>query len=152
MCVSAVAAQKADFSGTWVLDKSRSEGLPPGMEQTMTVRQAGDRLDIEMKMSGPQGNEEIKDQFILDGKETDYTPTVMKGYEVTRGKRTPKWAGDGKGFDLLEDATVDGPNGALNIKVTRHWQLAEDGKTLTVDVAVDGPRGIRKSKRVYARK
>jgi hypothetical protein len=44
MCVGAAAAQKADFSGIWTLDKSRSEGLPPGMDQTMTVRQAGDRV------------------------------------------------------------------------------------------------------------
>jgi hypothetical protein len=54
-----------------------------------------------MKISGPQGNEEIKDQFILDGKEADYKPPVAQGFEVTKGKRTPKWSDDGKGFDLL---------------------------------------------------
>src|SRR5689334_8524715 len=30
---------KVDFSGTWTLDKNNSEGLPPGMDQTMTVVQ-----------------------------------------------------------------------------------------------------------------
>lgn len=155
MCVGAAAAvaQKTDFSGTWTLDRSRSEGVPPGMEQTMTVKQSGDRLEMEMKVTGgPQGNEEIKDQFILDGKEVDYKPTVMKGVEVNRAKRTSKWSADGKGFDLSEDTIVDGPDGMVNFKITRHWQLSEDGKTLTVDMTVEGPRGARKSKRVYARK
>jgi hypothetical protein len=154
LMMSVVAsAQKADFSGTWALDRSRSEGLPPGMEQTMTVKQSGDQIELEMKITGgPQGNEEIKDQFILDGKEADYKPTVMSGVEVVRAKRTPKWSADGKGLDIVEDTTVDGPDGMLNVKVTRHWQLSEDGKSLTVDIAIDGPRGVRRSRRVYARK
>lgn len=152
MCASVAAAQKPDLSGTWVLDKTRSEGLPPGFDQTMTIKQAGDSVDIVAKMSGPQGEREIKDQFVLDGKETDYTPPPAPGVEVKRAKRTPKWSADGKGFDLLEDATIDGPEGMVNFKFTRHWQLSEDGKTLTVDVSMDGPRGVRKSKRVYTRK
>jgi hypothetical protein len=41
-------AAQADFTGTWVLDASRSEGLPEGMGQsTMTVRQSGDRIEID---------------------------------------------------------------------------------------------------------
>lgn len=155
MCVSASAAvaQKADFSGTWTLDRSRSEGVPQGMEQTMNLKQVGDRLEMEMKITGgPQGDEEIKDEFILDGKEVDYKPTVMKGVEVNRAKRTSRWSADGRGLDLSEDAIVDGPDGMANFKITRHWQLSEDGKTLTIDMTVDGPRGARKSKRVYAKK
>lgn len=153
MCVSALASQKTDFSGTWTLDRSRSEGLAPGMEQTMTIKQSGDRLEMDMKITGgPQGNEEIKDEFILDGKEMDYKPTVMKGIEVNRAKRTSRWSADGLGFDISEDTTVDGPDGQVNFKITRHWQLSEDGKTLTIDMTVEGPRGARKSKRVYARK
>ncbi|HKS28085.1 MAG TPA: hypothetical protein VJS44_09710 [Pyrinomonadaceae bacterium] len=149
----AASAQKADFSGTWVMDRARSEGVPPGMEQTMTVKQSGDQLEIEMKITGgPQGSEEIKDQFTLDGKEADYKPTVMKGVEVVKSKRAPKWSADGKGLDILEDTTVDGPDGMVNIKVTRHWQLSDDGKSLTVDIAIDGPRGVRRQKRVYSRK
>ena len=33
------AAAKADLSGVWTLDAGKSEGLPPGMMQTMTVTQ-----------------------------------------------------------------------------------------------------------------
>lgn len=40
----------------------------------------------------------------------------------------------------------------MSVKVTRHWQLSEDGESLTVDITIDGPRGVRKSRRVYARK
>jgi hypothetical protein len=48
LCITAAAA-KADFSGTWILDKSKSEGLPPGMDQTMTVVHTGDKLSLETK-------------------------------------------------------------------------------------------------------
>ncbi len=152
MSAGAAAAQKADFNGTWVLDKSRSEGLPPGFDQTMTIKQTGDSLNVEAKISGPQGEREIKDQFTLDGKEVDFTVPPMGGATVTKARRTPKWTSDGRGFDLIEDMMLDGPDGAAALKSTRQWRLSEDGKTLTVDVSVDGPRGIRKSKRVFARK
>jgi hypothetical protein len=152
MCFSAAAAQKVDFSGTWALDKSRSEGLPPGMDQTMTVKQTGDRLDIEGKVSGLQGEQSIKDEFILDGKQTEVTEPIRVGTQETKARRTSKWSADGKGFDVLEEAPIQGEDGPATLKVTRHWQLSDDGKTLTVDMTLDGPRGVRKTKRVFSKK
>lgn len=151
-CVNGAAAQKADFSGAWALDKGRSEGLPPGMDQTMTVRQSGDRVEVEAKVSGPRGEQEVKDQFILDGKETDFTPPVLNGARAEKGRRTSRWSADGKGFDVTEEATVDGPDGPATIKATRRWQLSDDGKTLTVEMALTGPQGVRNTKRIFVRK
>jgi hypothetical protein len=152
MCISATAAQKVDFSGTWALDKSRSEGLPPGMDQTMTVKQTGDRVGLEGKVSGLQGEQAIKDGFILDGKQTEVTEPIRVGTQETKAKRTSKWSADGKGFDVLEEAPIQGEDGPATLKVTRHWQLSDDGKTLTVDMTLDGPRGVRKTKRVFTKK
>ena len=152
MCVSAAVAQKVDFSGTWTLDKSRSEGLPPDMDQTMLVKQAGDRVDVEAKVIGNQREQTIKDQFILDGKETEFEPPLLTGGQASKGRRTSRWSADGKGFDVTEEATIDGPDGAENLKVTRHWQLSPDGKSLTVEMTFEGSRGARKTKRVFARK
>ena len=64
-------AAKADFSGTWVLDASKSEGLPPGVEQTLVVTQQGDRVEAQNTTKGPQGEQVIKDAYVLDGQETD---------------------------------------------------------------------------------
>lgn len=152
MCAGAAAAQKVDFSGTWALDKSRSEGLPPGMDQTMTVKQTGDRIDVEAKVSGAQGTQEVKDQFILDGKETDFTPPLMRRDLTAKGRRTSKWSADGKGMDVTETATIEGEEGTETLKATRHWQLSDDGKTLTIEMTFDGPQGTRKTKRVFVRK
>ena len=35
--VFSLAADKPNFSGTWVLDKNKSFSNPPGFDQTMTV-------------------------------------------------------------------------------------------------------------------
>ncbi len=44
--VGTVAA-KSDLSGVWTLDAGKSAGLPPGLIQTMTVTQKGDRVETE---------------------------------------------------------------------------------------------------------
>ena len=145
--ISMAAAQKLDFNGTWALDKSRSEGLPPGMDQTMIVKQAGDRIDVEMKVSTNQGEREVKDQFIIDGKETQFKPAVQ-----STGKRTSSWSMDGKGFDVIEESTIERGNGPENFKVTRHWRLSDDGNTLTIEMSFNEPGGPGKSKRIFVKK
>ncbi len=59
-----VAAASTDFSGVWVLDKSKSQGLPPQIENvesyTMTVTQDDQQLTVESKITGggrPRGGE-----------------------------------------------------------------------------------------------
>ena len=147
MGTSVTAAQTVDFSGTWALDKNRSEGLPAGMDQTMTVKQAGNRVEVVTNASSDQGKREIKDQFILDGKETEFTPA-----ENSKGKRTSRWSDDGKGFDVIEEATIERGAGPENFKVMRHWRLSDDGRTLTIEMTFDEPGGPGKSKRVFVKK
>lgn len=151
-----IVAAKANFSGIWTLDKDKSEGLPPGMTETMTVAQNGDRLEVERKLKSPQGEERtIKDVFVLDGKETDFSPPLMGGGGATvkKAKRTSKWAADGNGFDSTEEAVLNAPDGGEDtIKVTRRWSLSADGKTLTVEGDMQGPNGAVKTKRVFVKK
>jgi hypothetical protein len=145
--MSATAAQEPKFSGTWALDKSRSEGLPAGMDQTMTVEQTGDRIDIVMTVFSDQGEREVRDQFILDGKETEFAPA-----ENSKGKRTSTWSADGRGFDVIEEATIERGAGPESFKVMRHWRLSDDGKTLTIEMSFNEPSGPGKSKRVFVKK
>ena len=51
---SLAATPKVDFNGTWALDKDRSEGVPAGMDQTMTVNHTGNQVDVEMKVTSNQ--------------------------------------------------------------------------------------------------
>jgi hypothetical protein len=148
--VVAAAAAKADFSGKWVMDKTKSEGLPPNIEQTMTVTQTGDKIDLETKVTGPQGERIVKDSYTVDGKEADFTPQGPQG-AIGKGKRTAKWSADGAGLEVSETATLDGPNGANEVSATRKWTLAADGKTMTIELTFNGEQGTQKTKRVFVK-
>lgn len=144
---------KANFSGVWTLDKS--EGLPPGMTQVLTITQNGDRLEVErkVKMAEDEGRT-VNDAFVLDGKETDFKPLLVGGGGATvkKAKRTAKWAEDGNGFDATEEATLEGPDGEDTIKVTQRWSLSADGKSLTIELEMKGPSGAMKTRRVFVKK
>jgi hypothetical protein len=148
--VVASAAAKADFSGKWALDKAKSEGLPPNVDQTMTVTQTGDKIELETKITGPQGERTIKDTYTADGKEADFTPQGPQG-PIGKGKRTAKWSADGAALEVSETATLDGPNGPDEVSATRKWTLAADGKTMTIEITFNGEQGTQKTKRVFVK-
>ena len=145
------ASAKVDFSGTWLLDKSNSEGLPPGMDQTMTVVQAGDKLTLETKLITEQGERSVPDTYMLDGKETEFAPRAPNG-QAGKGKRTAKWMTDGNGIEVSESATFDTPEGSVTVQTTRKWTLSADGKTLKIELIVQGPNGTQQIKRTFNKK
>lgn len=152
--IGIVAAAKANFSGVWMLDTAKSEGLQPGTIQTMTVKQDGDRVEIETKLKAGDGAEQtLKDAYVLDGKEVDFTPPIIGGGAAKKAKRTSKWTADEGGFDASEEVLVSAPDGGEDtIKAKRRWRLSADGKTLTIEMDVELPNGATKSKRVFVKK
>ena len=146
------ASAKANFSGTWNLDKSRSEGLPPTVkDQVMTVTQTDDKISIESKLTTEQGDQNVSDTYVLDGKPADFTSKGPGGIEG-KGKRTAKWSADGNGIDVTEEVTYDTPNGAVAVNITRKWTLSPDGKTLTIEMNVSSEMGSQQIKRVLVKK
>jgi hypothetical protein len=148
--LTAPAADPArpDFSGRWELDAAKSEGVPPDTKQTMTVKQTGDRLEVETKITGPQ-DRTINDTFTLDGKPAEFTPAMLAGGTAKNGIRTASWSADGSGMDVLEQADVETPQGADKIKGKRTWRLSEGGKVLTIEIDLAGEKGPIKGKRFY---
>jgi hypothetical protein len=144
------AAARADFTGTWVLDESRSEGLPEGAQATMTVAQSGDRIELELHLTTPMGEQQISDVFVLDGKETDFRPPIPAEVSAT-GTRTSRWSEGQSGFESTERATVEAPEGEITITAARTWTLAPGGETLTIEMTVNGPQGEMTSTRVFIR-
>lgn len=151
LCASAAAAAKADFSGAWALDKARSEGLPPGMDQTMSVTQSGDTIKLETKVVTEEGEQTVSDSYTLSGAETDFTPQGPGGSKG-KGKRTAKWTADGSGIEVAESVSFETPEGAVAVKMNRKWTLAADGKTLTIELRHEGPQGVKESRRTFVRK
>lgn len=143
--------QKPDFTGKWVLDKSKSEGIQPGLEQTMKVVQSGDKIDVETKSVSDQGEQAINSSYTLDGKEAEVTlPGPMPGM-TAKGRQTAKWSADGNLFESEDVGAFDTPYGPATIKTKRTWRLSADGQTLTVDLTREGPITM-KSKRVFVKK
>ena len=149
--LTAPAADSArpDFSGVWELDAAKSEGLPPDVKQTMTVKQTADRLEVDLKVIGPQGDRTVTDTYTLDGKPGEFTPAMLGGGTAKKGKRTATWSADKSGMDVAEEADVETPEGTDTIKGKRTWRLSENGKVLTVEIDLAGKNGPLKGKRVF---
>jgi hypothetical protein len=144
---------RPDFSGRWELDAAKSEGLPPETKQSMTVKQTGDRLEVETTISGPQPDRIINDTYALDGKPAEFTPAMLGGGKAKKGTRSASWSADGSGMDIVEEAEVETSEGAADtIKGKRTWRLSEGGKVLTIEIDLTGKGGAIKSKRVFNRK
>ncbi len=151
LTLTAPAADKADFSGVWIMDKSKAEGIPPDMNQKMTVRQNGDRLDLETDLIVNDEINTVHDGYDLSGKEVEFTARLGAGQE-TRGKRVAKWSANGSGIEVREEAAFDTPEGKVSITMRRNWSLSPDGKTLMIELNHTGPNGPISSKRVFNKK
>ena len=145
-----VSMQDINFAGTWVLDAAKSEGLPQGVEETMTVKQEKDKFTVESKMKSPRGERTMNMDFAADGKEGPFT--MRMGPNELTGKRTAKWGADATTVEITETADVPTPDGGTaSVKTWRKWALSADGKTLTAEETRTSPRGEQKMKRVYTK-
>jgi hypothetical protein len=138
---------KANFTGTWVLDIGKSEGIWPGTEQTLSVKQDGDRIEIELKVKTPQGERASKDSYTVDGTQVEFAPPGAVG----KGKRTVKWLADGAAIEISELYDAQTPEGADTMKNRRTWSLSSDGKLLIVEMSQQTPNGLSLTKRVFVK-
>jgi hypothetical protein len=151
LAVLPASALQTDFTGTWVLDAGRSEGLPEGIEQTLTIKQSADRIELESHMKTPMGEQQVVDVYVLDGTETEFQP-VLNVQASSTGRRTSRWSEGRTSLEATERITVQAPQGEITITSVRRWTLAPDGDTLTIEITSNGPQGEMKSKRVFTRR
>lgn len=150
-CSATVSAQKLDFSGAWTMDRARSFGMPGNMNQTMTVAQSGDEIQVETKLIQPGNERTQKDTYVLDGKERDFSPPVPPNAPANapppKGKRTAYWMPGNKGILVDDVTTTVTPNGPTVTKVTRKWTISNG--ELVIDMYVDNPNVSYEAKRVF---
>lgn len=150
-CSATVSAQKLDFSGSWSMDRARSFGMPGNMNQTMTVAQSGDEIQVETKLIQPNNERTVKDTYILDGKERDFSPPVPANAPANapapKGKRTAYWMPGNKGILVDDVVTSETPNGPTVTKTTRKWTMSTG--ELVIDMYVDNPNVSYEAKRVF---
>ena len=143
-------AQKPDFSGSWTMDRARSFGLPGNMNQTMTVTQTANEITIETKLIQPGNERTVKDTYLLDGQEREFTPQAPPGQTPPKGKRTISWMPDGKGILITEVTTAETPKGPATTQVVRKWTISSG--ELVIAMYVDGPNGSYEAKRIFVKK
>lgn len=152
LALSFSPAQKPNFSGTWAMDRARSFGLPPDVNQTMIVTQTDNKIELETKITNSKGENSIRDNYTMDGVERDFTPQNMAGpIAGSTGKRKANWLPNGRGIVVEEETTTQTPNGTTKGHLTRKWSLSNDGE-LTIDLYIDDQRGSFETKRTFIKK
>lgn len=142
-CMAVWALAAKDFSGTWVLDPSKSDqmmgGRGGGAPRTVeiVIAHSGNEFTITRTF---QGNA-METKYILDGAE--HTQSSGRGGEL---KYKAAWDGD----NLVISGTRVTQRGEMPMKEV--YSLSEDGKVLTIATTRSGPQGEQVFKRVYNRK
>jgi len=140
----AVAADtKPDFSGEWKLniDKSNFGPMPPPESETRTIEHADPSLNVKSVQVGGIGDMTTEMKFSTDGKESVNTVKTPNG-DLTI-KTTMSWEGKA----LIAKSTFDIQG--MDVHSEDHWELSEDGKTMTVNQKIVTPQGDFEASRVY---
>lgn len=165
LAVSA-SAQTTDFSGAWTLDVAQSKlGDRSNIAtQTLTVAQTAKDISITTATTrtpppadatqggrgggGRMGAADGTTVYNLDGKET--TSEVEGPMGKMPVKMTAKIEG-GK-LNLSSSRTFTGQMGEITMTSKDTWELAADGKKLTVNRESTSPRGTNTTTLVYVKK
>jgi hypothetical protein len=176
LAVSAFAQKKADFSGSWTLDVSKSKLDERARIESMTLNVAQTDKDIkvetatkrtpppaDMQGGGGQGNGQGGGMrrgggfgggdgtttYTLDGKETSMEADSPMGKVPVKLKANLE--SDGK-LKLNSSRTITTQMGEISITTKESWSLSDDGKTLTVKRDMETPRGTNSSEMVFTKK
>lgn len=141
-----VAVVAADFSGTWVLNREKSElGDGPGgrmAAKKMVVEQKENSLKIESTREGRDGSDRTRIQeMTLDGKEN---------------KETTEFGESATTAQIVEDVltiastrTFERDGQTNSMQVEQKWSLQEEGKQLVVNMKSNSPWGESELKLIY---
>ena len=156
MCVSvlvasAMTAAPSDFSGSWEMDKSKSE-LPSGGQQpapdsiSWKITQTKDTITIEEKrVVGGQERPAQTLTYKLDGSETT-GELPGRGGQTQKVALKAKWQGDGKILELSRVRNMSMQGQDFTVSTTEHLELAEGGKVLKAHSSTETPQGKREQK------
>lgn len=144
---AATFAQKANYSGTWTLNESKSN-LGENrfrMSLKITATQDANALNLERLSKGRNDEDRItKEKYALDGTESENTV-----FQTTVRKSKATWSADGKILTINSTMTFERDGEKTEMKSSESWKLSADGKTLTIDSSMTMPNGEVIQTRVY---
>jgi hypothetical protein len=158
---------KANFTGKWVLNTSKSDmgqppqgpgqppqGQPPtgggqrmgGFGGDFTATQDANLLTVERTRTGQDGQPmTITSKYTLDGKLS--VNTTGRG----ESKSTATWSTDGKSLTIFTTRTFERDGQSMEMKSNEVWTLTSP-TTLSVVNTMNTPNGERKTTMVYDKK
>lgn len=163
LLVCALAASTAvaptNFSGAWVLDKSKSQ-LSPQLQTvesyTLTVTQDAQQLTTSAAITGGQqpggggrGGMMPSLTYKLDGAESTMEAGGGRGGSITL---KAAWKDGGKTLALTNVRKFNFQGNDVTITTNETWTLSADGKTLTIQRTTESPRGTQNSTLVFNKK
>ena len=148
-------AQKANFSGSWSFNESKSDlGQPAGggggrafgAGGSLNIKQDANNLTVDRVMSrqGEQRTNTYK--YALDSKES--VNTTNRG----SSRSVAKWSSDNKSLTIFTTSTFEMNGQKREFKSEEVWTLAEGGKSLVINSTRSTRQGERKTKMVYDKK
>lgn len=149
-----------NFSGTWVLDASRSEGQPMtggSGERIVVISQDANRITVENRFPG--GGQERSPgmggmwsqpmTFNMDGSETT---VQMQGQMVGTAKQKAKWLNNGNALELVSVRTLNFGGNEVTITMKDRLEFEGGGAVLVIRRSVQSPRGNQESKLVFTKR
>ena len=146
------ASAPANFAGTWVLDKSKTQNLPRQWENatsvTMEIKQDEKQITIETKAEGSQFPSQPV-SYNVDGSESI---VEMQGRMPGKATLKASWSKDGNTLELSRKQSGERDGNAFTISNTDKLTLAEEGKVLKIARTNESPRGTQESTLVFNKK
>lgn len=138
----AFAQAKPNFSGEWTLVPAKSDfgGMPGPSSGTQKITHNDPQLKVVNTQTGEQGTMTMESSYTTDGKE------CVNSGPFGEVKSKVKWDGPA----LVIDSTLDFQGNPVTI--TNRWTLADDGKTLTVNMHFASQMGEGDAKIIYEKK
>jgi hypothetical protein len=150
----ALGAAGQNFSGTWVLDKGKSEGLGRNMQNadvTLVVTQDDRQLMVETQVTGASGESRPPEKvtYNLDGSKTN---AELGGRMPMKASLTAGWKDGGKTLELNQERSGSFNGNEFTATLKDHWTLDASGQVLTINRKSDSPRGTQESKLIFNKK
>jgi hypothetical protein len=146
--INNVKADRANFSGNWSLNESKSEmgQFAAIVPLKIKVEQKADSITISKTSTGFDGNEFTATETLsFDGKETK--STTPPGNSMR--KASAKWSDDGQTLTITYNLMLDFNGQQTEVKGTETWTSGDSGKALSTQNSSSSSFGENTYKGVY---
>ena len=130
-CNSMPMARKAKFSGTWILNESKSDFGDYGRmwaSNKLIIAQKWRKMSIERFSSGPTGEEyNVLENYTMNGEECE-NPI----FEQSKKTSTVTWSDDKQSLTINSKLELEFEGQEMIMDTIETFTLEEDGKTLAI--------------------